>query len=327
MTRAGGSRTQLAHSPARFFFLAAVAASALVSSPGCGGGGKEGGERGALAELESFAFVPAGRSALFWNTPRGTLEIALSQPLLVGMYEVTRGEYRAFVERAGDDSLDPLLRERLQAWSPAEDDLPVSFVTHDEAAAYAAWSGLRLLTAAEWLYCAVSPRNLSYPWGDAWQQGRANTFELGLARYSSTAVGTFEGGRTPSQIYDMLGNVWEWVREAPEEPDGRGNAVALGGSYLSYRREIVKDGVALAQSLSRRSRADDVGLRVAADAREWLERNAERLSRARDSRERLNAIGRRFGGAAVPLLLQLQQSVDSNGARRSLEALLEGARG
>ena len=54
------------------------------------------------------------------------------------------------------------------------------------------------------------PKNLRWPWGNDWQEGKANTEEAKLGETSP--VGMFPGGASPEGLLDMAGNVWEWTR-------------------------------------------------------------------------------------------------------------------
>jgi hypothetical protein len=292
----------------------------------CGEGNVQSARRGALQRLEQLAFVPQGRPALVQSSLRDSSQLVVEEPLLVGMYEVTRGEFREFLADTGAQ-IDPLLRAHFERWPASEDVLPVSFVTREEALEYAHWAGLRLLNSAEWLFCALSPRTLAYPWADSWQQGRANTLEVGLSPYALTPVGTFEGGRTETRLYDMLGNVWEWVSDdLRPDADSHSSGSVFGGSYLTHKRAIYGGGEFFAQSHVPSERFDDVGLRVGGFAREWLQRHAAELERGTNAAARLEAVGRRWGSSAVPLLSSMLGAARDGASRAALEALLSGAR-
>ena len=297
------------------FLLAACAPSGGAPDPD-----------GALGRLESFGFVQAGSVAIYANSRHGSTTVGVGEPLLVGMYEVTRAEFRRYRD-AALPALDPLIADRMSRWTSADSALPVSFVTRREAEDYARWAGARLPTASEWLFCAISPRMFAYPWSDSWQQGRANTLELGIVPIGPTPVGTFEGGRTETHLYDMLGNVCEWVEDDPAGAlAAEGRVTALGGSYATFKREIQREGALFAQAHEPGTRLDDLGFRICAPARAWLSAHAAELGGSAESRLRLTSIGRRWGPSAVPLLTELAR--DAQGAARgSLEAILGGARG
>ncbi len=292
----------------------------------CGKAGDVAPKMSALALIEQFAFVPQGRAPLSSSAIGGANQISIDEALLVGMYEVTRAELSAYIESAAVTP-DPLLVQHIDRWAVSDDTLPATFVTRDEALGYARWAGVRLLSRTEWLFCAISPRALAYPWADSWQQGRANTLDLGLWPKAPTRVGTFEGGSTATHLYDMLGNAWEWVTdEVASAPGNADSATALGGSYLSYKREIQREGSFFAQALSAGERREDLGFRVCAPARDWLGAHVAELPGSAEVRARLRAVGRRWGSSAVLLLGELVIASPSAGARDSLEAILSGAR-
>jgi len=102
-------------------------------------------------------------------------------------------------------------------------DHPVIHVSHDDAAAYCAWAGGRLPTEAEWELAARGRLDGAvYVWGDEKpEQGvwLANTWQGafpyrddGTDGHKGTApVGSYQPN--PYGLYDMSGNVWEWVAD------------------------------------------------------------------------------------------------------------------
>ncbi len=168
-------------------------------------------------------------------------------------YEVTNAYYKQFARA---------LRRPLPVIPVFEDDVkllmgdnqPAVGVTWVDAFAFCRWAGKRLPTEAEWEKAARGTDGRSWPWGD--------TFNMKLANgrgeedgYKYTApVGSYEQGRSPYGLYDMAGNVSEWVSDwydqfyykkapfknpkGPEEPDISKVLGYRGGSYNSSPHDL-----------------------------------------------------------------------------------------
>ncbi len=146
----------------------------------------------------------------------------------IGKYEVTRGEYRRFMQATGRAA--PAYWEAYQDWSypyddgngfTQTDDHPVVGVTWYDAEAYCAWAGGQLPTEAQWEKAARwtgSYPNV-YPWGNAWDAERCNnSYDTnpaggGYQGWQTAPVGSYPSGASPYGLQDMAGNVWEWCSD------------------------------------------------------------------------------------------------------------------
>lgn len=122
---------------------------------------------------------------------------------------------------------------------------PVVQVSHNDAKAYAAWTGRRLPSEAEWEYAAAAGAETIYIWGDERApQGEemANTWQGSFPLQNSEADGYAKrapvGCFPPNDfaLYDMIGNVWEWTdsRSAvtPDSVAFDKSYTIKGGSFL-----------------------------------------------------------------------------------------------
>ncbi len=103
--------------------------------------------------------------------------------------------------------------------------LPVSSVTWYEADAYCRWAGKRLPSYRQWWRSALSDSEYQYPWGNnvAVITERAN-FES----QRSWVVGSHPAGASKYGVYDLAGNVREWVELIDSDSS---MALTLGGSW------------------------------------------------------------------------------------------------
>jgi len=159
----------------------------------------------------------------------------------VGKYEVTRGEYRRFMEAGGysnpaywssagwnwkvsNNRTEPGHWVAEQDWGTGTftqtESHPAVGVTYYEAEAYCAWAAGHLPTEAQWEKAARwtgSYPNV-YPWGNAWDAEKCNnhydhnTAGGGYERYQTSPVGSYPEGASPYGLQDMAGNVWEWCQ-------------------------------------------------------------------------------------------------------------------
>lgn len=124
---------------------------------------------------------------------------------------ITNRQYLQFVEETGAERPESLQRE--QAYE--ELDHPVWGCSFAGALRFCNWLGERLgcavtlPTEPQWERAARGDTAREYPWGDEWSPDRCNTFESGIG--NTTPVRKYEAGRSLFGLYDMGGNVEEWV--------------------------------------------------------------------------------------------------------------------
>lgn len=303
--------------PLVFRTLALLVLSLLTGA--CAGEQRED-DTSIVREFERLAFVPAGQFAL--ATPQGNLLLGVREALLVDRFEVRREDWLARAAELGPAPAE--LADFIAGWDSSERDRPMTFVTQREAQHFAQLRGMRLLTAAEWIYVSAGPQRYPYPWGSTPQRGVANTLELELGRLSP--CGAFEAGRTALGIYDLHGNAFEWAADllatADRRPDDERVSV-LGGSFRTYSRPLlIGESEPFGRAIPPLQRADDLGWRCCAEAAAYLRERAPSIRLEPEVRQRLLAIGRRWGRRALPLLSELSTAVD---AAPALRVLAEGA--
>lgn len=142
-------------------------------------------------------------------------------PFWLDRTPVTNRDYLRFVLATGAPRPAPWpARGRLPARLL---DLPVSGVSWEEAAAFAAWAGKRLPREEEWERAAQGPEHRSYPYGEALDRARLP------APGQLAPVGAHPAGASSEGIHDLTGNGWEWTGSDFALPGGGRAKVIRGG--------------------------------------------------------------------------------------------------
>jgi formylglycine-generating enzyme required for sulfatase activity len=230
-------------------------------------------------------------------------KIVIPQSLAVGRFEVTRDQFEAFVRNSGHkvgekcwalENNEPRERTDRSFRNPGylqNGSHPAVCVSWDDATAYADWlstttgKSYRLLSEAQWEYTArAGMAAATVPEADMCAFGNGADQTARQAKlpgnwaylactdgYSHTApVGSFKANAFG--LYDLMGNVWEWVddcygRNLTEIPaDGRARTsddcrehTVRGGAWSTPARML---RTAVRAKAPAGARFDDVGFRV-----------------------------------------------------------------
>jgi formylglycine-generating enzyme required for sulfatase activity len=203
---------------------------------------------------------------------RRRLEI---KPFHIDRHPVTNGEFYRFLIESGYAPRDR--HNFLRHWKdgripPGWERRPVTWVSLEDARAYALWAGKRLPREWEWQYAAQGTDGRRYPWGNAWDEAAVPAPQTRRVFEGPEEVGTHPRGASPFGVQDLVGHVWQWTDEYVDERTRA--AILRGGSAYrpqgsqwyfpqAYRLDQHGKYLLMAPSLDR---AGTVGFRCVKDA-------------------------------------------------------------
>jgi formylglycine-generating enzyme required for sulfatase activity len=158
---------------------------------------------------------------------------------LIDTYPVTNGEFKKFIDasnyRPADDH--SFLKDWKNGMYPAGwDDKPVTWVSLEDARAYASWAGKRLPHEWEWQYAAQGTDQRVYPWGNQWNRSNVPSPDKDRTMQPAANVDAHPQGASPFGVQDLVGNIWQWT---DEYVDGHTRAAILrGGSHYQPQGSI-----------------------------------------------------------------------------------------
>ncbi|MFL7839749.1 MAG: SUMF1/EgtB/PvdO family nonheme iron enzyme [Candidatus Promineifilaceae bacterium] len=241
---------------------------------------------------------------LSWFSASQPIHTVELDPFSIDLYEVTNKAFLEFINeldsiQGGCDGEDCVGLDDSQIRLDGADlytvdeelmDHPVAGVTWYGANAFCEWRDARLPTEAEWELAAGwnfdSAEKHHYPWGDEFDGNITNFCDVNCKEqqanpdyddgYATTApVGSYEDGRSSAGLYDVAGNLWEWVSDwydteyyenspgvNPTGPATGDNKVVRGGSWFdtgNFTSTIVRFPAPPEES------GDSIGFRCASD--------------------------------------------------------------
>jgi iron(II)-dependent oxidoreductase len=163
-------------------------------------------------ELDSTVVIPAGPFLMGTNferaDPQDHPQHSVRLPeYRIDKYLVTNAQYARFLAETGHRPPSTWKGGRIPDGQLL---YPVTLVNWYDARSYAQWAGKRLPTEAEWEKAARGGDGRRWPWGNAMDPKRLNTYyNVG----SASNVDTYKEGVSPFGVFDMAGNVSEWVED------------------------------------------------------------------------------------------------------------------
>jgi len=233
---------------------------------------------------EGMVFVLGGQVTLGPNTGYDIDSEKRKAPFVVNLHpfyidrtEVTNEQYKNFLlslPKPEAAAHTPSNWEKAPGKSPGAgimppgaERLPVTGVSYEDAAAYAAWAKKRLPTEDEWELAARGAKGFQYPWGNQYEAKKANDRNGDVGDLAP--VGSFAGDTSAWGAVDLAGNAMEWVatleggKPAPLRIEGNALVVLRGGAY----DRSPKESSAIFRWLwPKTTRVRNLGFRCAKDA-------------------------------------------------------------
>ena len=154
------------------------------------------------------------------------------KPFYMDKYPVTNAEFKKFLDASHyrpQNDLNFLRDWKGGTYPDGWANKPVTWVSIEDARAYAKWAGKRLPHEWEWQYAAQGTDARLYPWGDTWMANAVPTPSHGRVLNEPDNVDAHPNGASPFGVMDLVGNVWQWTDEFTDEHTRAG--ILRGGSH------------------------------------------------------------------------------------------------
>jgi formylglycine-generating enzyme required for sulfatase activity len=191
-------------------------------------------------EIEGFNDVGVDVQYPWEDAPRRFHEHPMQmKSFYIDKYPVTNAAFKKFLDATHYHPKDDL--NFLRDWKDGSypegwEKKPVTWVSQEDARAYASWAGKRLPHEWEWQYAAQGTDGRLYPWGNEWDDSAVPVADKSRTMRGPDAVDGHPKGASPFGVMDMVGNVWQWTEEFVDEHTRGG--ILRGGSYYQPQGSI-----------------------------------------------------------------------------------------
>lgn len=204
----------------------------------------------------TMTYIPGGKIDIGYGNTKHNVNIS---SFFIDIYPVTNQQFSFFMEQKGYETkrfwsesgwywIKQHQKTMPTYWKDPRYNLPnypVVGISWYEAYAYSNWAGKRLPTEAEWEAVSTwdfkSSKKRKFPTGNDFFEEIGNLL-VGEYVFNTTPVGAYPKGKSAEGVYDLVGNVWEWLsseyKEYPyiasdgrEEMEGERYRCLRGGSW------------------------------------------------------------------------------------------------
>jgi iron(II)-dependent oxidoreductase len=191
-------------------------------------------------EIEGFNDIGVDVQYSWEDSPRRFHEHPMHvKAFWIDKYPVTNAQFKKFLDATKyhpQDDLNFLRDWRDGTFPPGWDNRPVTWVSQEDARAYAAWAGKRLPHEWEWQYAAQGTDARLYPWGNTWNPRAVPVPDNSRTMRGPDPVDAHPDGASAFGVMDLVGNVWQWTDEYNDDHTRGG--ILRGGSYYQPQDSI-----------------------------------------------------------------------------------------
>jgi len=224
------------------------------------------GDLKSLSETNVFDLLNPDRHALGPENPAHKVFV---EAFFIDIYEVTNASFAEFIK--AKNRKPPTFWNNTDFNQPQQ---PVVGITWKEAQSFCKWKNKRLPTEAEWEKAAKGKEIYDYPWGNSLPTEEKLNFDSHTGK--TMPVGSYEAGKSSLGVYDLSGNVAEWVydwhgpeyylfspEKNPQGPSEGTYKVIRGGNWRNNKDDVK---VTFRNATTPKLKSKTVGFRCAKNA-------------------------------------------------------------